>query len=416
MTNNLLEKKITLWLNHIEELITLWDSGDNLASQVKKRYFNGKKYLGGKDRKIIGGTFYFYLRTLLYTQSISYYDLLYLAYNKLNDIKPSIDYFTKDIDFNTYIYEYLDNKQILKEFDSQKSSVFFPETYRNNIKLADNELEPLLESLNKEATTDLRIVSNKESIIKELIDNQVPYSFNLIKGCIKIYKNIDFNTFGSYKNAFFEIQDEGSQLVSLILNPQNEDRILDYCSGGGGKTIHIAELTNNLATIIATDINEKRLLETERRAQRHNLSSIKIMKKIEVDNSNQKYDKILVDAPCSGSGTLRRVPDLRYTIDKELIDKYSELQLQILETCYSKLEKDGELVYSTCSFFQKENDDVISSFLVSHGDLTCVNLEDRLVGLDIDLDKIHFTKCGIMTLTNKTNTDGFFISILKRVE
>lgn len=416
MTNLLLDKKFSFWIQHISELINLWNSENNLASNTKKRYFNGKRYLGSKDKKIISGSFYFYLRTLLYTKSLTIHELLYLTYNKVEIVKSSIDYFFKENNFNTYIYTHIKNQNLLSEFDNLPASTFFPHIFSENINLGKDELELLFQSLNQEATTDLRIISNKNMVLQELIDNDVFFYFNFINGCVKLEKNINFRIYDGYNNSYFEIQDEGSQLVSIVLDPKKDDRILDYCSGGGGKTTHIAELSDDLANIIATDINLKRLLETKRRAEKQNLKSIRILPKYEVDSNNQKFNKILVDAPCSGSGTVRRSPEIRYSINQNTINKYAKLQLEILENCYNMLENGGEMVYSTCSLFHLENDDVINAFLSLHKNLNLVNLQDRLVGLDIDINKIHFTLNGMMTLTNRTNTDGFFISILKKSE
>jgi 16S rRNA (cytosine967-C5)-methyltransferase len=218
----------------------------------------------------------------------------------------------------------------------------------------------------------------------------------------------------SYKNGCFEVQDEGSQLISLLLNPKPNEDILDYCSGGGGKTIHIAELAHDQAFVDATDINIKRLKETERRVSLHGLSSVLILNIEDIDNDEKQYHKVLVDAPCSGSGTVRRAPEIRYSITNDLINSYTELQLEIVTKCYDKIAPGGELIYSTCSLFRNENDRVISNVLAQFPDLQLVDLKVRANELEIPSDKLYFTEFGLMTLTDKSKTDGFYISILQK--
>lgn len=411
----LIEKKLDFLLKHVEELKLLWLKSDTTSASVKKRYFSGKKYLGSKDKKVIGGCFYFYLRTKLFTDKLTIKELLLLSYINVNEVKESIDKLFKNIDFLEFLSSIIDNSDdVISDFNTQKHSVFFPETYKINIKTSSIDSEELFKSLNEEATTDLRIISNSDVIEEELTASGASYFFNLLNDCIKLEKNINFNSLISYKNGYFDIQDEGSQLVSFFLNPKNGDNILDYCSGGGGKTIHIAELSHDSANITATDIDTKRLQETERRVSFHRYSSVRILEKNDVDNSTKQFNKILVDAPCSGSGTVRRSPEIRYSITEDSIKTYSDMQKSILEACYAKLQPGGELVYSTCSLFFKENDEVIKTFLDNHDDLSLIDIRNRVIGLQLDESKFDLTDYGLMTLANKTKTDGFFISVLSK--
>ena len=412
----MIEKKLDFLLKHIEELKLLWLKSDTTSASVKKRYFSGKKYLGSKDKKVIGGTLYFYLRTKLISDNYSIIELLLLSYINVDEVNESIKKLFKNVDFIDYLSSKIENiEDLITEFDAKKHSSFFPEAYKKNIYTDTTEEEKLYKSLNEEATTDLRVISNSDVIEEELAGSNTQYSLNMLDDCIKLEKNINFNTLISYKNGYFDIQDEGSQLVSFFLNPKNGDTILDYCSGGGGKTIHLAELSHDSANIVATDVDTKRLQETERRVSFHRYSSVRILDKEDVDNSDMQYNKILVDAPCSGSGTVRRSPEIRYSINDELINKYSELQKSILEECYAKLKPGGELVYSTCSLFFKENDEVIKNFLKNHDDLSLIDIRNRVIGLKLDESKFDFTDYGLMTLAHKTKTDGFFISVVSKL-
>ena len=409
-----LEKKATFWFSHITELIELWSKSEFTAASVKQRFMSGKRYLGSKDKKVISGVFFFYLRHNLALEGLSTEEIFFLAYLKENDVNESVNKIFKNDEFNSYIYEKVNQDQILSNFSKYNDADFFPDIFLANIDIAEERINSLAKALNQEATTDLRIISDRDLIEEELKSNEIPYEYNILKDCIKLGKNINFNTYMSYKNGCFEIQDEGSQLISILLDPKPDEDILDYCSGGGGKTIHIAELANDQAFIDATDINIKRLKETERRVGLHRLSSVLVLNIEDVDSDEKQYDKVLIDAPCSGSGTVRRSPEIRYTITNELIDRYTKLQLDIIAKCYDKISVGGELIYSTCSLFRNENDRVISNTLTQFPDLELVDIKERATKLNIPTNSLFFTEFGLMTLTDKSKTDGFYLSILRK--
>ena len=409
-----LEKKATFWFSHIAELIGLWEDSEFTAASVKQRFMSGKRYLGSKDKKVISGVFFFFLRHKAALEANTIEDIFFLAYSKEKDVSESVNKIFRDDEFNSYIYELVNVEKLESDFAQLKDTDYFPDTFLNHIDLDEDRLLSLASALNKEATTDLRIISDRDLIEEELKSTEIPFEYNILKDCLKLSKNINFNTYMSYKNGSFEVQDEGSQLISILLDPQPDEDILDYCSGGGGKTIHIAELANDRAFIDATDINIKRLKETERRVSLHGLSSVLILNIEDIDSDEKQYDKVLIDAPCSGSGTVRRAPEIRYSITDEMIDSYTKLQLEIITKCYDKIADGGELIYSTCSLFRNENDRVISNVLAQFPDLKLIDIKERANQLDIPTANLHFTEFGMMTLTDKSKMDGFYISILKK--
>ena len=409
-----LEKKATFWFSHITELMELWSNSQFTAASVKQRFMSGKRYLGSKDKKVISGTFFFYLRHKLVLEALSVEEIFFLAFINDTDVNESVNKIFKNDEFNSYIYDLVNSEELESKFGQNKATDFFPDVFLKNIDLDEDRLLSLADALNKEATTDLRIISDRDLIEEELKSYEIPFEYNILNDCLKLGKNINFNTYMSYKNGSFEVQDEGSQLISILLDPKPDEDILDYCSGGGGKTIHIAELANDQALIDATDINIKRLRETERRVGLHGLSSVLILHIEDIDSDEKQYHKVLIDAPCSGSGTVRRAPEIRYTITDELIDSYTKLQLEIITKCYDKIADGGELIYSTCSLFGRENDGVISKVIAQFPDLQTIDLKERANDLDIPTDNLHFTEFGMMTLTDKSRTDGFYISILQK--
>jgi 16S rRNA (cytosine967-C5)-methyltransferase len=319
----------------------------------------------------------------------------------------------KGIDLSDHlITTYNLNISILDQFDSISSDKFFPSVFINNINIAPTELEDLCNSLNKEATTDIRIIKNKSEVEKDLIKLNARYYTNILPNCLKLKDNVNLDSTTTYRNGLFEIQDEGSQLIALSLSPNKGESILDYCAGGGGKSLHIAHLSHDSANITATDIRNNRLNESKRRVSKLGLKSISVKQINKVDESNQLFDKILIDAPCTGSGTVRRAPDIRVTITESSIDNYHKLQIDILSQVADKLKKGGILVYSTCSLFDKENDQTIAHFLSLHTDFKAVSTIKILNNEGIDTSNFTSTEHGIQTFTHKTDMDSFYISTL----
>ena len=169
------------------------------------------------------------------------------------------------------------------------------------------------------------------------------------------------------KEGFYIIQDEASQLVSLVLDPKPGERILDACAAPGGKTTHMAQKMGNLGEIYALDLSKAKLDLVEGMSQR---LGIKIVNTIKGDAAGTlpileglKFDRILADVPCSGFGTLRRNPDLKWRRGKGDIKRLSELQFSILRNLGDYVKEGGVLIYSTCTVFREENEDVVEKFL-----------------------------------------------------
>ncbi|APD06098.1 16S rRNA (cytosine(967)-C(5))-methyltransferase [Flavobacteriaceae bacterium UJ101] len=203
----------------------------------------------------------------------------------------------------------------------------------------------------------------------------------------------------AFKKGLFEVQDASSQLVAPFLDLEPGMRVIDTCAGAGGKTLHIASLMKNKGKIIAMDIHEWKLGELKKRAKRNGANNIetkvidsnKVIKRLK-----ETADRVLIDAPCSGIGVLKRNPDTKWKLQPEFIDRIKKTQEDILES-YSRLVKPtGKLVYATCSIFPSENEKQIEKFLEKHPEF---QLEDER--------KI---------LAYETGYDGFYMARLKRVD
>ncbi len=215
------------------------------------------------------------------------------------------------------------------------------------------------------------------------------------------------------KEGLYVIQDEASQLVTYVLDPMPEERILDACAAPGGKTTHMAQKMENRGEIYALDLSRRKLHLVEELCQR---LGVKIARVLEADAAASLplprgllFDRVLADVPCSGFGTLRKNPDLKWKRGEEDVRRLSEVQLAILNNLSAFLKKGGVLVYSTCTVFHEENEDVVETFLGGHP-------EFRLDQIEKTGDKWRpFIHNGYFkTFPPKDAMDGFFVARLKK--
>ncbi len=203
----------------------------------------------------------------------------------------------------------------------------------------------------------------------------------------------------AFKEGLFEVQDASSQLVAAFLDVAPGMRVVDTCAGAGGKTLHMASLMQNKGQLIAMDLYESKLKQLKLRAKRNGafnieyriIDSTKVIKKL-----HEKADRVLIDAPCSGLGVLKRNPDAKWKLQPEFIDNIRKVQAEVLES-YSKIVKPGgKLVYATCSILPSENENQIKNFLKTE------------IG-----KQFTFTK-DVKILASETGFDGFYMALLER--
>jgi len=222
----------------------------------------------------------------------------------------------------------------------------------------------------------------------------------------------------AFKKGYFQVQDESSMLVASILNPEPDDFVLDVCSAPGGKATHLAQLMDNRGKIIARDIHEHKIQLINQAAKRLGIDIIKteIFDAVTFDEKlEEKADKVLVDAPCTGLGIIRRKPDIKWTRKKEDKNEIIKLQKKILSTSSKYVRKGGIIIYSTCTIEPEENEYIIEEFLKNNQDFS---LEDAWVNLPENLKDLtgnfNERKEYIQLYTNKHGVDGFFIAKLKK--
>jgi 16S rRNA (cytosine967-C5)-methyltransferase len=211
------------------------------------------------------------------------------------------------------------------------------------------------------------------------------------------------------------VQDEGSQLLPLLIDPKPNTRLLDACAGAGGKTLGFAAIMKNRGEIYATDTNGYRLRELKRRMRRAGAFNIRPMEVAGLGDLAQKYDSyfdiVFVDAPCSGLGTIRRNPGMKWTVTEETVDEVSEKQLAILRECAPLVKPGGRLIYATCTLLRQENEDVIDKFMGEFQNFSPVSPEAMLEKLGV---KRAVAERSVKLLPHVHGTDGFFCAFLER--
>ncbi|WP_282055200.1 RsmB/NOP family class I SAM-dependent RNA methyltransferase [Maribacter luteus] len=269
--------------------------------------------------------------------------------------------------------------------------------------LGDKLWSKEIAALNQQASVILRVntlKTTKEKLRKALLDDGIVAE--PIKGyasALQLIERANVFTTKSFKDGFFEVQDASSQLVSEFLDVKPGQRVIDTCAGAGGKTLHLAALMENKGQLIALDIYGNKLKELKRRARRngaHNIEprtieSTKVIKKL-----YNSADRVLIDAPCTGLGVLRRNPDAKWKLQPDFLEKITKTQQEILRS-YSKMVKPGgKMVYATCSILPQENSEQVLSFLASEE------------GKEFTLAKEN------KIYASKTGFDGFYMALLER--
>ncbi len=213
-----------------------------------------------------------------------------------------------------------------------------------------------------------------------------------------------------FASGLFQIQDEAAQLVSRILDPQKEETILDACAGLGGKSLHLAQLMENTGQITAVDTEETKLAQLSSEAQRLGITSVETqvldLLKADISDFPKFFDRVLVDAPCTGLGVLRRNPDAKWERSVQDIQRMAARQKRLLNRAANLVKPGGTLVYAVCSCEKEENEAVIAAFLKARKDYALVPM-GHFYGRACDK---FFT-----TFPETTGMDGFFAARLTRV-
>ncbi len=283
----------------------------------------------------------------------------------------------------------------------------------------DAAIRRLGQSMQTAAPLDLRVNSlkaNREELLSGLAAEKVqasptPYS----PLGIRVSGKPALNKSPLFLGGRFEVQDEGSQLLCYLLAPRRNEMVVDFCAGAGGKTLMLGAMMNSQGRLYAWDVSEKRLANLKPRLARSGLSNVQ-PQLIAHENDNKikrlagKIDRVLVDAPCSGLGTLRRNPDLKFRQSAQSLAELTQKQAGILAAASRLLKPGGRLVYATCSILHEENQAIVESFLAQHPGFLLRPASEVLTQQGIALEMADY----LQLLPQLHGTDAFFAAVIER--
>jgi 16S rRNA (cytosine967-C5)-methyltransferase len=218
-----------------------------------------------------------------------------------------------------------------------------------------------------------------------------------------------------YLKGWFEVQDQGSQIVALLAGAKGGEQVLDLCAGAGGKTLAMAAAMRNSGQIFAYDSDRHRLAPIYDRLKRNGVRNVQVRSPAPgaLDDLAGKMDRVVIDAPCTGSGTWRRQPHAKWKLNADQVAQRVGEQAAILEEGTRFVKPGGTLVYITCSVLHEENGGQIAAFKTAHPEFEEVDLGPAIEAMGAT-DRVHKSKGGVLLTPLKTGTDGFFISALRR--
>lgn len=220
---------------------------------------------------------------------------------------------------------------------------------------------------------------------------------------------------GVFQRGHVELQDEGSQLVSLLVDAKSGEQVLDLCAGAGGKTLVLAMLMENKGQIVASDNDKHRLAPIYERIKRAGAHNIQVRASGDIDAFKNKMDKVMLDVPCTGTGAWRRRPDNKWKLSERHIAERMKEQDDLLAQGAQFIRKGGELTYITCSLLRDENEERIKAFLQSEAGqgFSLVDMATRWTAL-LKTQPPRSGDIGLRLSPKATDTDGFFIAVMQK--
>lgn len=433
-------------LGHTSELLQLVRSSERPADGIIDTFFRSHKYLGSHDRRFIAESTYGTLRHLRKCEQLLLVSLEGATGSMISEdgfLLLIVTYLVA-LDRRTKIAAE-DVQPILKSGKlkqhlggilkaiaaSQEKTEGEPEPIplrysfpdwmvaRFTEQYGEAETEALCKSLNEQAPVTLRVnelKSNVESCQKALKAEGIEtLRTSLSPIGLHLAKRINVFQLQAFRDGLFEVQDEGSQLLPLLIDPKPTAKLLDACAGAGGKTLELAALMKNRGEVVATDVHSSRLEELRKRTRRAGVSNVRIQQIEDVGDLAEKYgghfDVVLIDAPCSGIGTLRRNPGMKWMVTEETVKEVSEKQFHILDATVPLVADGGMLVYATCTLFREENEGVVERFLQLHPEFSLPAAPPRNARFD---STKYFDGRYVRFFPHREGTDGFFVAVLRK--
>lgn len=416
-------------LETCSELVRLVLKLDHPADAIVSRYFRDHRNLGPRERATLAETVYTVLRKK------QLFDHLAPSGSGPKERRLAILGFYGPGDFlrsalNEQEKKWLDQCEKINPADLM-------ERHRHNLpdwlvqplkdQLGD-EFWALADSLNLGAGLDLRVndfKAKRADVQKALAASGIkavptPYS----PWGLRIAGKPALNKHEAFVRGDFEVQDEGSQLLALLLDAKRGEMVVDFCAGAGGKTLALGAMMRNTGRLYAFDTSAGRLDALKPRLARSGLSNVHPAaiaheRDDRVKRLAGKIDRVLVDAPCTGMGTLRRNPDLKWRQTLQGVEEMAVTQAKILESAARMVKSGGRLVYATCSVLPQENEAIAEAFSQAHADFVALPVGDVLTGLKV-ADAAKLCAGGedgqryLRLWPHRHATDGFFAAVWQR--
>lgn len=285
---------------------------------------------------------------------------------------------------------------------------YFDENFLIHLMDANNQAPELTVRVNT-------LKSSKENLKAKLISRGIKVKDGQLKESLIIEEVGQIEKMQEFLDGLFYVQDQSSMMASIILNPKPGEKVLDMCAAPGGKATHMAELMENTGEIIAFDVHEHKINLINENSKRLGIDIIKPMLKdatVFYKEFENNFDKILLDAPCSGLGLIRKKPEIRWNVSLKNIKDLTKIQSILLKNASKYVKINGEILYSTCTITKDENEQIIEKFLNENTNFELVNISE-LVPIEFKNSLIDGTY--LRLYPNINNTDGFFICKLKRL-
>jgi len=408
-------------LDACAELVRLTLQFNHPADAVVSRFFRDNRSLGPRERATLSETVFQVLRKKLLFEHMARSGsgpkerrLAILAFAGPRDFVKSA--------LNDTEKKWLDMCDSVKPTDLMSQHIHnLPDWLAKPLKeqLGDT-FEALAQSLQTPGTLDLRVnaLNEKRSEVQKeltaagIVSEATPYS----PWGLRLQGKPSLAKVKAFERGAIEVQDEGSQLLALLLDAHRGEMVVDFCAGAGGKTLAIGAAMRNTGRLYAMDTSGHRLDALKPRLARSQLSNVHPAaiaheRDDRVKRLAGKIDRVLVDAPCSGLGTLRRNPDLKWRQKPEGIAEVAGTQTAILESAARLLKSGGRLVYATCSVLPQENEDIANAFTLAHPDFVLLPVNEELNRLKVTDAESLCTGPFLRLWPHRHGTDGFFAAV-----
>jgi len=436
----------------LDEILQAWRSEKRIpADKIIDRFFRARRYIGSKDRAYVGELVYWVLRHLAllrwHAQSEQVQEnaetlilgaLLLRNEFTLSELRVICDgekYSPRTITreelkiltrmatpYSAKTAEKVEDKNI-----PSHARLNYPEWLEDELKKSlKGDFEKAMHALNAQASTDLRtntLRTTRDELLAALNAEGFECAATPTSPVgIRLTKRAPIFTSPLFKAGHFEVQDEGSQMVAGLVGAQKGMKVIDFCAGAGGKTLAIAAQMKNKGRLLAWDVSEKRLKQIKERLKRAGVDNVQIHV---LDSENDGFvkrhklsaDRVLVDAPCSGTGTWRRNPDLKWRFVAQDLQEVMALQEKILQSASKTVAVGGRMIYATCSILTCENEVQVEKFIKSNSNFRVVCADkvwnNVCAGKEIIVDE-NVPVSYLAVTPHQDGVDGFFAAVLER--